>query len=276
MKQWRILLINKKMIAIKTKFYIIAFIFLLFLSIIPFANSYIQNFSYEHILDNTSYQQLDFDLIQNQLESCSISEYQLNCNESFDFSTGDYHFEYLNAIKETPEYELSNGFTLYKNCILYTNNEDDNVIYVFSYPKQVNFTEYFANSNNINNEELILKLFYSASRLSNLILIIASILWIMFVNRILLFVGFIIFPLVTKFIPKFKDMSLIISFKILVWSLSIMTIPFFLITMLFDNIYIFNLVYIYGLSLLIILNVLGLYTLNDKKTEERLDNKQYL
>ncbi len=274
MKMWRKLIISKNILNVKIRYYIIVFILLLMLSVVPFSIDYIRNFNYDYVITESNYEQLNYELIASQLIDCNVSNFALNCDKEFSVSSNEYNFEYVATELKYTIPELKQGFTFYRNCVIF-NNPNNGLNYIFSYPEQIDFSDYF-NHSELPLSQLIIAWFYNVTHLTNLIVIVGSIMWIMVVNRLLLFVGFIIFPLVTKFIPKFRTINLGVTFKVLVWSLLFVTIPYFLITALVGGMYIFNLVYIYALSLFVILNIIGLYTLNSQEKEERLDNMQYL
>lgn len=272
-KSLKNILIDKKKLNISMRKYVFIFVGMLILSVSPFVNSYFRNFSSDILLKDEGYKSIPAEKLGTYLNTCNIVDQKFTCADEFEIRSDNFSVQYVAedyAFSEVNESET--GLFLYNNLVNYNQGTNSNYKLFLKYGSDYEF----GNNNEVDNKQLLAKVLINVDNLISGGQIILNILSITTVSRLLLFSGLLIFPMILKFISKFKQINLTICFKILTWTLLIVTIPYFILNIVFNSLMTINIIYIYSLGIFQLLNVLNLFVANSNDKAQRLDNQKYL
>lgn len=270
-------LYNEEINRIKMSNFVVLFIFVLSLIVVPFNYQFMKNFSYEHVDENSTIDEnFDFAEINELMSEVTVTDYELSGDsEAFSYTEGEQTVALINKIYVPEEYGSLNGLYFFKNVVIFT-DEALGLNLFFTYPETMDFNEAIDNSSADNEFEQLLSTFYYYGYCANALQIMIIALASFVLYRVIFLLGIMLISMVVKLVPTFRSFKLSFSFKIVTFSLVWPSIIYFVCSFIFDDLLTLNVIFNSVVAMLVIANILALYIRNSKDRKARLDSQKYL
>lgn len=274
---FRFSLYNEEINQVKMKYFVVLFIFVLSLTVVPFNYQFIKNFNYERVDANSTIDEnFDFSEINELMSDVTVENYQLSEDvEDFMYTEGDQTVALINETYDPDAYGTLNGMYFFSNVIIFT-DETLGLNLFFVYPETMDFGEALESSEADSDFEKLVSTFYSYSHCANALQIMMIALASFILYRGIFLAGIILLGMVVKLVPTFRDFKLSYSFKVVTYSLIWPSIIYFVASFIFDDLLTLNVIFNSVLAMLVIANILALYIRNSKDRKARLDSQKYL
>lgn len=264
-------LYSKEINEVRLKHFVALFLMSLSLLISPFLYGFIQNFNYESKLETKIVTGFDYTKLAEHFRTCEVNNYTLSCtnylekNDDLTLKVVDDKYEPL-----TTEFQ---GLAFYEDLVVFTDLTTNTNLF-FRYPQTINFSSLLTSDEAASS--LIIGSFFKFTSLLNGSIILLTMLTTLVIYNLIFHGCIMLILLIVKLVPAFKQIGFTDLFKIVSFSIFYPSLIFFILSVILNQLLLANLLYTFGIGLVVFVNVLALYVKNTKEVKARLDDQKFL